>query len=138
MRDIFVGRQPIYNRNPGIFGYEMLFRANNANDAKARLSEDDATSSIEKLLIKATAKPALSALYFKADYFEADCCALKVTQLLNSISLCNHVFHCIRVSKKLPTSSTTQHQLCSINVVDTASTISAGPIISWQLMSASR
>lgn len=44
MLDIFVGRQPIYNRNLGIFGYEMLFRADNKSTAK--LSEDGATSQV--------------------------------------------------------------------------------------------
>jgi len=82
MQDIFVDRQPIYNRNPGIFGYGMLFRANNGNDAKARFSEDDTTSSTDKLSIKAIAKPELSALYFEVDHFEPDHWALKVTQFI--------------------------------------------------------
>jgi len=46
MQDIFVGRQPIYNRNLGIFGYEMLFRASHINNANTRLSEDGATSQV--------------------------------------------------------------------------------------------
>jgi len=46
MQDIFVGRQPIYNRNLGILGYEMLFRANHVNNATTRLSEDGATSQV--------------------------------------------------------------------------------------------
>ncbi len=46
MHDIFVGRQPIYNINLGIYGYEMLFRAGQENNAKTRLSEDGATSQV--------------------------------------------------------------------------------------------
>ncbi len=46
MQDIFVGRQPIYNRNLGIFAYEMLFRAGNENNADSKLSEDGATSQV--------------------------------------------------------------------------------------------
>jgi len=46
MQDIFVGRQPIYNRNLGIYGYEMLFRANSENNANTQLCEDGATSQV--------------------------------------------------------------------------------------------
>ena len=46
MQDIFVGRQPIYNRNLGIFGYEMLFRADSKNNVSAQPGEDGATSQV--------------------------------------------------------------------------------------------
>ncbi len=46
MQDIFVGRQPIYNRNLGIYAYEMLFRSGVENNADSKLSEDGATSQV--------------------------------------------------------------------------------------------
>ena len=46
MQDIFVGRQPIYNRNLGIYGYEMLFRAGSENNARTTLCGDGATSQV--------------------------------------------------------------------------------------------
>ncbi|MCW9012957.1 MAG: HDOD domain-containing protein [Gammaproteobacteria bacterium] len=45
MSDIYVGRQPIYNANLGIYGYELLFRAGTGNSAAmGELSADGATS----------------------------------------------------------------------------------------------
>lgn len=45
MSDVFVGRQPIYNRGLGIYGYELLFRSGVANNAAVgQLSADGATS----------------------------------------------------------------------------------------------
>ena len=45
MSDIYVGRQPIYNSNLGIYGYELLFRAGVGNAATmGDLSADGATS----------------------------------------------------------------------------------------------
>ena len=45
MSEIFVGRQPIYNRNLGIYGYELLFRGSRENSAAmGELSQDGATS----------------------------------------------------------------------------------------------
>jgi len=46
MQNIFVGRQPIYNRNLGIYGYEMLFRSGDTNNADSKLSENGATSQV--------------------------------------------------------------------------------------------
>jgi len=43
MQDIFIGRQPIYNPNLGIYGYEMLFRAGKDNSS---LSEHGTTSQV--------------------------------------------------------------------------------------------
>ncbi len=44
MQDIFVGRQPIYNRNLGIYAYEMLFHDGCENSAGEEPSEDRASS----------------------------------------------------------------------------------------------
>ena len=45
MSDIYVGRQPIYNRNLGVYGYELLFRSGVKNAANVeQLSADGATS----------------------------------------------------------------------------------------------
>lgn len=45
MSDIYVGRQPIYNKNLGIHGYELLFRTGKDNSAMlGDLSADGATS----------------------------------------------------------------------------------------------
>lgn len=45
MSDIYVGRQPIYNQNLGIHGYELLFRTGKDNAAlMGDLSADGATS----------------------------------------------------------------------------------------------
>lgn len=46
MQDIFIGRQPIYNRNLGVYGYEMLFRDSNKNMASIDMDEDAATSQV--------------------------------------------------------------------------------------------
>lgn len=45
MSNIFVGRQPIYNINLGVYGYELLFRTGQQNAAvMGELSADGATS----------------------------------------------------------------------------------------------
>lgn len=45
MPDIYVGRQPIYNRELGVYGYELLFRTGQVNAASAGyVSSDGATS----------------------------------------------------------------------------------------------
>ncbi len=45
MPDIFVGRQPIYNRDLGVFGYELLFRTGSRNRADVEpFCADGATS----------------------------------------------------------------------------------------------
>lgn len=45
MSEIFVGRQPVYNKTLGVFGYELLFRAGRQNNAAmGQLSADGATS----------------------------------------------------------------------------------------------
>ena len=46
MQDIFVGRQPIYNSNLGIYAYEMLFRTGTENSAGENLNQDSATSQV--------------------------------------------------------------------------------------------
>jgi len=46
MQDIFIGRQPIYNRNLGVYGYEMLFRDSTDNVAILGFNEDAATSQV--------------------------------------------------------------------------------------------
>ena len=46
MQDIFIGRQPVYNRNLGIHAYEMLFRAGDENVAGNDLNEDAATAQV--------------------------------------------------------------------------------------------
>ena len=46
MQDIFVGRQPIYNRNLGIYGYELLFRSSKQNRMDKNFSGDGATSQV--------------------------------------------------------------------------------------------
>jgi len=45
MSNVFVGRQPIYNANLGVYGYELLFRSGQQNSAvMGNLSADGATS----------------------------------------------------------------------------------------------
>ncbi len=45
MPDIYVGRQPIYNKDLGVFGYELLFRSGTQNtSAGSQLTADGATS----------------------------------------------------------------------------------------------
>ncbi|VAW56847.1 Predicted signal transduction protein [hydrothermal vent metagenome] len=44
---IFVGRQPIYNPNLGLFAYELLFRSNaDNNHSEITISGDEATSKV--------------------------------------------------------------------------------------------
>ena len=45
MNDIFIGRQPIYDRNLGVYAYELLFRAAHANTAEIT-DGDKATSDV--------------------------------------------------------------------------------------------
>ena len=44
MSEVFVGRQPIYDRKLGVYGYELLFRSGEANNAAGAISADGATS----------------------------------------------------------------------------------------------
>lgn len=45
MPDIYVGRQPVYNRELGVYGYELLFRTGQVNAAsEGFVSSDGATS----------------------------------------------------------------------------------------------
>ena len=46
MQDIFIGRQPIYNQNLGVYAYEMLFRQSKNNIAGSGFDEDAATSQV--------------------------------------------------------------------------------------------
>ncbi len=45
MKDIFVGRQPIYDANLGVIGYELLFRSGQVNSA-GQLDDVQATSQV--------------------------------------------------------------------------------------------
>lgn len=44
MSEVFVGRQPIYDRKLGVYGYELLFRSGEVNNAADAVSADGATS----------------------------------------------------------------------------------------------
>ena len=45
MSDIYIGRQPIYDRKLGVYAYELLFRA--ASDNSAKFTDgDQATSDV--------------------------------------------------------------------------------------------
>jgi len=45
MSNVFVGRQPIYNANLGVYGYELLFRSGQQNSAvMGKVTADGATS----------------------------------------------------------------------------------------------
>ncbi len=44
MSNIYVGRQPIYNKSLGVYAYELLFRSSVDNKADVSVSADDATS----------------------------------------------------------------------------------------------
>ena len=46
MKDIFIGRQPIYNRNLGVYAYEILFRTSAKNEAGQNFNEDIATAQV--------------------------------------------------------------------------------------------
>ena len=46
MKDIFVGLQPIYNRNLGVYAYELLFRDGGINNAGKNFNEDAATAQV--------------------------------------------------------------------------------------------
>ena len=45
MADIFVGKQPIYNQNLGVYGYELLFRSSNQNAANLDITSADSATS---------------------------------------------------------------------------------------------
>ncbi len=45
MQDIFIGRQPIFDRNLKVYAYELLFRSGNANRAQI-IDGDQATSKV--------------------------------------------------------------------------------------------
>ena len=44
MSEVFVGRQPIYDRQLGVYAYELLFRSGEANNSGGAVSADGATS----------------------------------------------------------------------------------------------
>ena len=46
MQDIYIGRQPIFNRNLDLFAYELLYRANNVRNAAEVLDHDHATTQV--------------------------------------------------------------------------------------------
>ena len=45
MADIFVGKQPIYNQNLGVYGYELLFRSGHQNAASFDIASADSATS---------------------------------------------------------------------------------------------
>ncbi|MDH5765958.1 MAG: HDOD domain-containing protein [Gammaproteobacteria bacterium] len=49
MSEIFIGRQPIYNNNMGVFGYELLFRSGENNSAN--VNNDNAESATSTTII---------------------------------------------------------------------------------------
>jgi len=44
MSEVFVGRQPIYDRKLGVYAYELLFRSGEINNSAGAVSADGATS----------------------------------------------------------------------------------------------
>ena len=46
MEDLFIGRQPIFDTNHDIYGYELLFRGGLANNASGIESDDEATATV--------------------------------------------------------------------------------------------
>lgn len=54
MKELFIGRQPIYNTSLGIFGYEMLFRdsKNNAADFESVTEEFATSSTIQNIYLE--------------------------------------------------------------------------------------
>lgn len=46
MEDLFIGRQPIFDTNNNIYGYELLFRGGLANNASGIESDDEATATV--------------------------------------------------------------------------------------------
>jgi c-di-GMP-related signal transduction protein len=46
MQDIYIGRQPIFNRNLDLFAYELLYRANNVQNAAGVIDHDHATAQV--------------------------------------------------------------------------------------------
>lgn len=46
MQDIYIGRQPIFNRNLDLFAYELLYRANNVQNAADVIDHDHATTQV--------------------------------------------------------------------------------------------
>ena len=46
MTDIYIGRQPIYNRNLDLFAYELLYRANNVQNSADVIDHDHATTQV--------------------------------------------------------------------------------------------
>ena len=46
MQDIYIGRQPIFNRNMDLFAYELLYRPNNVHNAAGVINHDHATTQV--------------------------------------------------------------------------------------------
>ena len=46
MQDIYIGRQPIFNRNLDLFAYELLYRANKVHNAANIVDHDHATTQV--------------------------------------------------------------------------------------------
>jgi len=44
MSEVFIGRQPIYDRDLNVYAYELLFRSGTANNSSGAVSADGATS----------------------------------------------------------------------------------------------
>jgi len=46
MQDIYIGRQPIYDRKLELFAYELLYRANNVRNSAGDINHDHATTQV--------------------------------------------------------------------------------------------
>ena len=46
MQDIYIGRQPIFDRNLNLFAYELLYRANNVDNSADIIDHDHATTNV--------------------------------------------------------------------------------------------
>ena len=44
--DVYVGRQPIFNREQKVFGYELLFRSGDGKNAASIMADDSATAQV--------------------------------------------------------------------------------------------
>jgi c-di-GMP-related signal transduction protein len=62
LREVFIGRQPILDRDQGLAGYELLFRATKENSARVD-SETAATTATADVVCKAFAELGLSNVF---------------------------------------------------------------------------
>jgi c-di-GMP-related signal transduction protein len=68
LREVFIGRQPILDRDQGLAGYELLFRATKENSARVD-SETAATTATADVICKAFAELGLSNVFGQARAF---------------------------------------------------------------------